>query len=193
MESISSYDILGVLPDTIVVFTAILVIVLDALRGKPGSAMLPVIAESCPTKLFLSNPGMDRETYRRAFQLNETEAERIANLVPKQEILIKQPDLAKVGLAQLPDVVGHGRTKTASRASHDGGMPAVDAVGAILVPHSLGVGRSQAARLDERRERRRGAIRGPDDALGVDDADGDEAWFLAHERVHRLEEARLFG
>lgn len=61
-----------------------------------ASAMLPVIAESCPTKLFLANPGMDRDAYRRAFQLNETEAERIATLVPKQQILLKQPDVAKL-------------------------------------------------------------------------------------------------
>jgi len=39
---------------------------------------------------------MDKDAYRRAFGLNETEAERIAGLIPKQQILIKQPDLAKL-------------------------------------------------------------------------------------------------
>jgi type IV secretion/conjugal transfer VirB4 family ATPase len=60
------------------------------------SAMLPVVAESCPTRLFLANPGMDQGAYRRAFGLNETEVERIAALVPKRQILIKQPDMAKL-------------------------------------------------------------------------------------------------
>lgn len=61
-----------------------------------NSAMLSVVAESCPTRLFLANPGMDRDAYRRAFGLNETEAERIASLVPKQQMLLKQPDVAKL-------------------------------------------------------------------------------------------------
>ena len=61
-----------------------------------NSEMLPVVVESCPTKLFLANPGMDREACRRAFQLNDTETELIAKLVPKQEFLLKQPGVAKV-------------------------------------------------------------------------------------------------
>jgi type IV secretion/conjugal transfer VirB4 family ATPase len=60
------------------------------------SALLDVVVESCPTKLFLANPGMDRAAYRDIFHLNEVELERIAGLIPKQQILIKRPDLAKV-------------------------------------------------------------------------------------------------
>ena len=66
---------------------------LDDLRQ---SELLQIIVESCPTKLFLANPGMDRDAYREIFHLNETEANRIASLIPKQQILIKQPGLAKV-------------------------------------------------------------------------------------------------
>ena len=58
--------------------------------------MLSVIAESCFTKLFLANPGMDAAVYRETFHLNETEAGLIARLVPKQQFLLKRPDLAKV-------------------------------------------------------------------------------------------------
>jgi len=58
--------------------------------------MLSVIAESCFTKLFLSNPGMDAAVYRETFHLNGTEADLIARLVPKQQFLLKRPDLAKV-------------------------------------------------------------------------------------------------
>jgi type IV secretion system protein TrbE len=60
------------------------------------SELLPVIVESCATKMFLANPGMDRAAYRERFHLNETEAELIARLIPKQQFLIKRPDLAKV-------------------------------------------------------------------------------------------------
>jgi type IV secretion/conjugal transfer VirB4 family ATPase len=60
-----------------------------------ASDLLPTVVESCPTQFFLSNPSVDREAYRRAFHLTETEAAEIAALVPKQEILIKQPGLSK--------------------------------------------------------------------------------------------------
>jgi type IV secretion system protein VirB4 len=60
------------------------------------SELLPVIVESCPTKMFLASPGIDRELYRQIFHLNETEVAAIAGLIPKQQILVKRPDLAKV-------------------------------------------------------------------------------------------------
>jgi type IV secretion system protein VirB4 len=60
------------------------------------SDMLRVIVESCPTKMFFANPGMDRLTYREMFHLNATEADLIAGLVPKQQLLIKRPDFSKV-------------------------------------------------------------------------------------------------
>lgn len=60
------------------------------------SEMLSVIVESCATKMFLANAGMDRDAYRETFHLNETEAALIASLVPKQQILIKRPDFSKV-------------------------------------------------------------------------------------------------
>jgi len=60
------------------------------------SEMLSVIVESCATKMFLANPGMDRDAYSEIFHLNETEAALIARLIPKLQILIKRPDLSKV-------------------------------------------------------------------------------------------------
>ncbi len=60
------------------------------------SEILSVIVESCATKMFLANPGMDRNAYRETFHLNETEAALIAGLVPKQQLLIKRPDFSKV-------------------------------------------------------------------------------------------------
>jgi type IV secretion system protein VirB4 len=61
-----------------------------------ASEMLPVVVECCPTQMFLANPGMDQKAYRELFHLNQTEAERIATLIPKRQILIKRPGFAKV-------------------------------------------------------------------------------------------------
>jgi len=66
---------------------------LDELRR---SDILDVIIESCATKIFLANPDMDRDLYRRQFHLNANEVELIAGLIPKQQFLIKTPELAKV-------------------------------------------------------------------------------------------------
>jgi type IV secretion/conjugal transfer VirB4 family ATPase len=66
---------------------------LDELRR---SDILDVIIESCATKIFLANPDMDRDLYRRQFHLNDNEVDLIANLIPKQQFLIKTPALAKV-------------------------------------------------------------------------------------------------
>ncbi len=66
---------------------------LDELRK---SEILDIIIESCPTKIFLANPDMDRDLYRRQFNLNENEIDLISTLRPKQQLLIKTPELAKV-------------------------------------------------------------------------------------------------
>ena len=58
--------------------------------------MLRVAIESCPTTCFLANPQIDRAVYRELFHLNEIEADAIATLVPRQQILLKQPGVAKV-------------------------------------------------------------------------------------------------
>ena len=66
---------------------------LDELRR---SELLDVILESCATKIFLANPDMDQELYRQQFHLNDAEIRLIASLLPKQQFLIKTPELAKV-------------------------------------------------------------------------------------------------
>jgi len=58
--------------------------------------LLDIVVESCPSKMFLANPGMDRAAYRTTFHLNETEAALIARLIPKKQVLIKRPDYSKV-------------------------------------------------------------------------------------------------
>jgi type IV secretion system protein VirB4 len=61
-----------------------------------SSDVLSVVVESCATKMFLANPDLDRKKYREIFHLNDTEADLIAGLLPKQQIFLKRPDTAKV-------------------------------------------------------------------------------------------------
>jgi type IV secretion/conjugal transfer VirB4 family ATPase len=61
-----------------------------------ASELLPIVVESCPTKLFLANPGIDPAAYARAFQLNEAEVDTIARLNPKQQMLLKRPNGSRV-------------------------------------------------------------------------------------------------
>ncbi len=58
--------------------------------------MLQIVAECCGTLIFLANPRMDKRQYKELFHLNDTEANLVAALVPKKQLLIKRPDLAKV-------------------------------------------------------------------------------------------------
>lgn len=57
--------------------------------------MLQIVSESCPTKIFLANPEMDREVYREAFHLNNTELDLIAGLVPPGQMLIRMAQSSK--------------------------------------------------------------------------------------------------
>jgi type IV secretion/conjugal transfer VirB4 family ATPase len=75
---------------------AAMVLSTQSLDELKRSDILDVIVESCATKIFLANPDMDRDQYRRQFHLNENEVELIAGLIPKQQFLIKTPELAKV-------------------------------------------------------------------------------------------------
>ncbi len=75
---------------------AAMILSTQSLDELKRSEILDVIIESCATKIFLANPDMDRDLYRRQFHLNETEVELISGLIPKQQFLIKTPELAKV-------------------------------------------------------------------------------------------------
>ena len=58
--------------------------------------LLRTAVESCPTKLLLANPSLDRQHYADLFHLNEMEMDLLTGLVPRQQILLKRPDLTKV-------------------------------------------------------------------------------------------------
>jgi type IV secretion system protein VirB4 len=75
---------------------AAMILSTQSLDELKRSELLDVIVETCATKIFLANPAMDQELYRRQFHLNDTELDLIAALTPKQQFLLKTPDLAKV-------------------------------------------------------------------------------------------------
>jgi type IV secretion/conjugal transfer VirB4 family ATPase len=58
--------------------------------------LLRTVVESCPTKLLLANPAVDPRQYAELFQLNETEMDLLTSLIPRQQVLLKRADLAKV-------------------------------------------------------------------------------------------------
>jgi type IV secretion system protein VirB4 len=60
------------------------------------SALLRDAVESCATICFLANPQIDRAVYQDVFHLTETQAARIATLLPRRQFLLKRPEVAKV-------------------------------------------------------------------------------------------------
>jgi type IV secretion system protein VirB4 len=60
------------------------------------SDILDLILESCPTRIFLANPGLNARAYREAFHLNATQAELVRNLIPKRQLFLNTPALSKI-------------------------------------------------------------------------------------------------
>jgi type IV secretion system protein VirB4 len=58
--------------------------------------LLRTVVESCPTKLLLANPALDRARYADLFRLNDVELDLLTELMPRKQILLKRPDVAKV-------------------------------------------------------------------------------------------------
>jgi type IV secretion/conjugal transfer VirB4 family ATPase len=75
---------------------ATMVLATQSSEDFAATDLLRTVVESCPTKFFLANPGIDLDRARQLFHLNHTEASLITTLVPRQQALLKRPDLAKV-------------------------------------------------------------------------------------------------
>lgn len=75
---------------------AAMILATQSLDELTKSEIVTIVIESCPTKIFLANPEMDRDVYQETFHLNETELELIKGLIPKRQFLVKRPDFAKV-------------------------------------------------------------------------------------------------
>ena len=52
---------------------AAMILATQSIKELEESGMLQIVSESCPTKIFLANPEMNRDVYREAFHLNDTE------------------------------------------------------------------------------------------------------------------------
>lgn len=74
---------------------AAMILATQSIKELEESGMLQIVAESCPTKIFLANPEMDRSLYREAFHLNDTELDLIAGLVPPGQMLIRKAQTSK--------------------------------------------------------------------------------------------------
>jgi type IV secretion system protein VirB4 len=74
---------------------AAMLLATQSIKELQESGMLEVVAESCPTKIFLANPEMDRDVYRDAFHLNDTELDLIAGLIPPGQMLIRKTRSSK--------------------------------------------------------------------------------------------------
>jgi type IV secretion/conjugal transfer VirB4 family ATPase len=74
---------------------AAMILATQSIKELQESGMLEIVSESCPTKIFLANPEMDRDLYREAFHLNDTELELIAGLVPPGQMLIRKAQSSK--------------------------------------------------------------------------------------------------
>jgi|SRR5579884_584060 len=70
---------------------AAMILATQSLVELAASEMLHIVNESCPTKIFLANPNMDRKLYAEVFQLNDTEISLAESLVPRRDLLLKQP------------------------------------------------------------------------------------------------------
>jgi type IV secretion/conjugal transfer VirB4 family ATPase len=75
---------------------AAMVLATQTIDDFASADLLRTVVEGCPTKLFLANPSLDGRQYAELFQLNEVELELLTGLVPRQQILLKRPELAKV-------------------------------------------------------------------------------------------------
>ncbi len=74
---------------------AAMILATQSIKELEESGMLAVVAESCSTKIFLANPEMNRDVYREAFHLNDTELDLIGGLVPPGQMLIRKAQSSK--------------------------------------------------------------------------------------------------
>jgi type IV secretion/conjugal transfer VirB4 family ATPase len=75
---------------------AAMVLATQSVEDFASAELLRTVIESCPTKLLLANPAFDQQQYTDLFQLNATELQLLAELLPRRQFLLKRPDLAKV-------------------------------------------------------------------------------------------------
>jgi type IV secretion system protein TrbE len=93
---------------------AAMVLATQSVVELAASDMLHVVNESCPTKIFLANPNIDRKLYAEVFHLNDTQLELLESLVPKRELLLIQPEGTKKLVLEV-DALGYWMATNNSR------------------------------------------------------------------------------
>jgi type IV secretion/conjugal transfer VirB4 family ATPase len=68
----------------------------QSIEDFASADLLRTVVEGCPTKLLLANPAFDRSRYAELFQLNTMELDLLQELIPRRQMLLKRPDVAKV-------------------------------------------------------------------------------------------------
>jgi type IV secretion system protein VirB9 len=118
-----------------------MILATQSIKELEESGMLQIVSESCPTKIFLANPEMDRDLYREAFHLNDTELELIAGLVPPGQMLIRKAQSSKKVHLNV-DSVTHwtAAKKIMEAATGDKDFWVVDVVGNFCFVHPAKAG-----------------------------------------------------
>lgn len=67
---------------------AAMVLATQTVEDFASADLLRTVVESCPTKLLLANPALDRRVYADLFQLNDMELDLLTRLfIPRQQLL----------------------------------------------------------------------------------------------------------
>ena len=74
---------------------AAMILATQSIQDLDGDVLRPV-ADACPTKLLLANPGLDAAVYGDVLGLTATEQDRVRHLTPKRQFLLKRDHLSKV-------------------------------------------------------------------------------------------------
>src|SRR5439155_19639168 len=75
---------------------AAMLLATQSIEDFASADLLRTVVESCPTKLLLANPSLDRTRYAELFGLNQMELDLLTDLMPRRQLLLKRPDVAKV-------------------------------------------------------------------------------------------------
>ena len=79
-------------------FNAAMILATQSVADLEEADIVTLVAETCPTKIFLANPHLDKSLYQNAFRLNDTEIEIINGLIPPGQMLVSKPGGAKKAL-----------------------------------------------------------------------------------------------
>jgi type IV secretion/conjugal transfer VirB4 family ATPase len=75
---------------------AAMLLATQSIEDFASADLLRTVVEGCPTKLLLANPALDRARYAELFQLNQVELDLLTDILPRRQLLLKRPQLAKV-------------------------------------------------------------------------------------------------